>query len=55
MKKFFIILTVASVMSVNVMAQTGATYNQINEDGSINRRSSQNTDSLGSAKKYRKE
>lgn len=54
MKKFFIILTVASVMSVNVMAQTGATYNQINEDGSINRRSSQNTDSLGSDKEIPK-
>lgn len=54
MKKLFTILFVASVISVNVMAQTDDTYNQINADGTVNRRSSQNADSLGSDKEIPK-
>lgn len=54
MKKLFTILFVASVISVNVMAQTDNTYNQINADGTVNRRSSQNADSLGSDKEIPK-
>ena len=54
MKKFFTILFAASVISVNVMAQTDDTYNQINADGTVNRRSSQNADSLGSDKEIPK-
>lgn len=54
MKKFFTISFVASVISVNVMAQTDDTYNQINADGTVNRRSSQNADSLGSDKEIPK-
>lgn len=54
MKKLFTILFAASVISVNVMAQTDDTYNQINADGTVNRRSSQNADSLGSDKEIPK-
>lgn len=54
MKKLFTILFAASVISVNVMAQTDETYNQINADGTVNRRSSQNADSLGSDKEIPK-
>lgn len=53
MKKLLTILFAASMMSVNVMAQTD-TYNQINADGSTNRRSTQNADSLGSDKEIPK-
>lgn len=54
MKKLFTILFAASLISVNVMAQTDDTYNQINADGTVNRRSSQNADSLGSDKEIPK-